>query len=106
MQIEMKELREFFSGDSRPVLKLPEDQPLYIRGAVYSWCGLVSSQDGAHAVLKKASYVGTDGRYSQACHDGLENVDSAEVEYVGEISINLSMVVDWVTLRSLPEESK
>ena len=109
MEITLKELLNALQPSNTTdakTLDIPVGTKQYIRGAIYSWCGLVESVTSTTVKLSQASYVGTDGRYSQAVEHGLENANNSEVEYVGDLALSASMVVDWVELPSLPRSTK
>lgn len=62
----------------------------FFRTVTYHCIGMVESQDGDWVELVDASVVFDSGRFSRAIATG----DLKEVEFVGEMGINLGLCVD------------
>lgn len=78
-------------------LPYPVGTNVYIRGAIYSITGRLEEARGQWLILSSAAYVGTDGRFSKATVEGIQNVDGAEIEPVGSggmIAVNSGAISD------------
>jgi hypothetical protein len=91
-------------------LPFPVGTAVYVRGAIYSTTGRIKERRGEWLILTEASYVGTDGRFSEASQRGLQNAKDSEIEPVGGervIAVNVGATSD-VTIHpcELPHEVK
>lgn len=91
-------------------LPFPEGTAVYCRTVTYHCVGRIVGRRGQWLDLDQASYIGTDGRFSEATEKGLQNVEGSEIERVGNggrLVVNLDAVVDVTKhVDELPTQSK
>ena len=93
------------------ILPYPVGTPVYIRTCAYNCVGRIRGSQGRDwIVLSEASYIGTDGRYSEATEKGLQNVQGSELEKVGQggiLKVKFDAIVDVARhIDALPTETK
>ncbi|HET7588570.1 MAG TPA: hypothetical protein VFK14_00070 [Solirubrobacterales bacterium] len=78
-------------------------EKLFIRTVTFHHVGEVEEYEDGFVKLKNASWVAHSGRFGEAIANG----SLSEVEYLGEVSVSVSSIVDvcpWT--HELPSESK
>lgn len=76
---------------------------LFIRTVTFHHVGEVVESDDGFLKLKDASWVADSGRFSGAIETG----SLSEVEYVGEVAVNVATIVDvFPWSHDLPTETK
>lgn len=98
------------AGTGGHELPFPEGTPVYVRTVTYHAVGRIVGRRGQWIDLDEASYVGSDGRFSEATEKGVQNAKGSEIERVGNggrMVINLDAVVDVTRhIEVLPQETK
>lgn len=98
------------ASGSSSTLPFPEGTAVYCRTVTYHCVGRVKGRRGQWLDLEDASYIGTDGRFSQATEKGVQNVEGSEIERVGNgglLVVNLEAVVDVTKhIDQLPQNTK
>jgi len=85
MEISLKDLMQVLSpslGIDVPP-PFPIGTAVYVRGCIYSAVGKLESCDRYWVKLSSASYIGTDGAFSEATANGIQSVEGSEIEPVG-----------------------
>jgi len=88
----------------------PVGTQVYVRTLSYHVCGEIEGTQGPWLHLKRAAYVGTDGRYHDALDKGLDAVSGAEIEPVpgdGHMRVHITNIADVAEHpRDLPRTQK
>ena len=78
----------------------------FFRTVTYHSLGEVVKIVGKFAYLKDASWIADSGRFNEAIKNGTWTA-SAEIEYIGNMFVNLDTVVDFFPWKhKLPKETK
>jgi len=109
-----RELLSMFGEDHKPQgsreLPFEAGTAVYVRTVTYHAVGRIVARRGQWLDLDEASYVGSDGRFSEATEKGVQNAKGSEIERVGNggrMVINLDAVVDVTRhIEALPQATQ
>ena len=95
MKVSLRDLKELFNLES--IFPFPIGTPIYFRGCIYSGTGRIKKIQGKWLILSEATYITTDGRYSDATKNGIQNTNESEIEPVGGdgiLAVNTDVISD------------